>query len=451
MVNAIEQPLHEIKGSDLVYHWHPGQKRVLASKARFPTVLAGSQGGKTVLTPRWLHGEIDRTAKDNELNDYIAVTANYDLFKLKLLPEMLNYFVYTLGIGKYWAGDRVIELAEGLIRGNFKAKGADDPNMWGRIILRSAEAPAGLESATAKAAVLDEVGHPDFKRIAWEAVQRRLAVNQGRALLITSLYEFNWLKIEVYDRWLAGDTEYDIIQFDSKMNPTFPEAEYDRLKRVMPGWKFDLLHRGMYSRPAGVIYDCFDEQTCKVKRFKIPKEWPRYTGHDFGPVHTSALWYAHEPATGYLFLYRTYLTQEKRTAAQNVGEWKRLSGEEPIRKRVGGAGGSQAADEGWRQAYALAGWPISEPLVASVEVGIDKVYAWHKTNRLFIFDDQFDYLSEKLSYSRELDDMYNPTDKIKNKAIYHLMDGERYLLSDFAPVDVVRPTKEITGLLSVRF
>ena len=29
-------------------------------------------------------------------------------------------------------------------------------------------------------------------------------------------------------------------------------------------------------------------------------------------------------------------------------------------------------------------------------------------------------------------------DKIKDKAKYHLMDGERYILSDFQPVDVVR-------------
>ena len=70
------------------------------------------------------------------------------------------------------------------------------------------------------------------------------------------------------------------------------------------------------------------------------------------------------------------------------------------------------------------------------------MYAWHKTNRLYIVDDLFDYLAEKLSYSRELDDFYNPTDKIKDKSRYHLMDGERYLLSDFQPVDVVTDEDE---------
>ena len=44
------------------------------------------------------------------------------------------------------------------------------------------------------------------------------------------------------------------------------------------------------------------------------------------------------------------------------------------------------------------------------------------------------YISEKLSYSRELDDLYVPTDRIENKSAYHLMDSERYLESEFDPL-----------------
>ena len=436
MITATEEkPTNE---RQLVYNLHTGQKRVWDSTARFVAMLAGSQGGKTSFGPIWLHREIDKCGP----GDYLAVTANYDLFKLKMLPELLGYFCRDLGIGKYWAGDRLIELAVNLEPGKFQAKHAHD-EMWGRIILRSAEAEAGLESATAKAAWLDEAGEPDFKRIAWEATQRRLSLNQGRALFTTTLYEWNWFKIEIHDRWQAGDQDYDVIQFDSSVNPAFPKEEYERAKRTMPTWKFDLFYRGRYSRPAGLIYDSFNEDVCKVPRFDIPMEWPRYTGHDFGPVHTSALWYAQEPATGYLYLYRTYCSNEKTSAAGHVAEWKRLSGKEPIRRRVGGAGGDTSVDEGWREAYSYAEWPIASPLVREVEVGIDRVYSWHKTNRLYVFDDLFDYLSEKLSYSRELDDFYNPTDKIKDKSRFHLMDGERALLSDFSPVDVVRKTTNI--------
>lgn len=434
MVTATPEKTNE---KTLVCNLHPGQMRVWKSIARFVAMLAGTQSGKTVFGPLWLHREIEK----HGAGDYLAVTANYDLFKLKMLPELLDYFVRTLGIGKYWAADRIIEIAEDLKPGNFKAKTTTDP-MWARIILRSAEAEAGLESATAQAAWLDEAGHPDFKRTAWEAIQRRLSIHQGRALFTTTLYDWGWLKLEVYDRWRKGDKDFEVIQYDSTMNPAFPKEEFERAIRTMPVWKVDLFYRGRYSRPAGLIYDCFDETKCKLTRREIEEiikqDWPRYVGHDFGPVHTSALWYAQDPGTGYLYLYRTYCSYEKKSAAAHVQEWKRLSGIEPIRRRVGGAGGTQASDEGWRQAYTLAGWPVIEPLVESVEIGIDRVYAWHKTNRLYVADDLFDYLDEKLSYSRELNDAYEPTDKIKNKSIYHHMDGERYIISDFKPVDVVK-------------
>jgi hypothetical protein len=60
---------------------------------------------------------------------------------------------------------------------------------------------------------------------------------------------------------------------------------------------------------------------------------------------------------------------------------------------------------------------------------------------LFVFEDLFEYLAEKQSYSRVLDANYNPTPEIKDKSRFHLLDGERAILSDFKPVDAV-PGKE---------
>jgi hypothetical protein len=413
-------------------------------KPRFAVMLAGTQGGKTCLGPRWLHrvmagyteAQSGTFIRGLGPGDYLAVEATYDLFKLKMLPEMLWYFCETLKIGKYWAQDRVIEIAEDFVPQKFKARASADP-MWARIILRSAEAKAGLESATAKAAWLDEAGLPEFKRQAWEAVQRRLSLSQGPALFTTTLYDWGWFKAEVYDRWAAGDPDYEVIQFDSILNPAFPKAEYERAERTLPQWKFMLFYQGRYARPAGLIYDAFNEKVCQISRLwvKPPAHWPVYVGHDFGPIHTSALWYAQEPSTGYLYLYRTYLSYEKMTPTHHVEKWKELSTGENIRKRVGGAGGSTSTDEGWREAFRLAGWPISAPLVRDVELGILRVYGWHKTDRLFVFNDLGEYLAEKQSYSRVLDAGYNPTLEIKDKSRFHLMDGERAILSDFQPVD----------------
>jgi hypothetical protein len=421
--------LKEIIDDELHYYWHPGQQSTLESQKRFVAMLAGTQGGKTVLVPRWLHGEIEK----HGAGDYLAVTANYDLFKLKMLPELLDYFVYTLGIGKYWSQDRIIEIAEDLKPGAFLAKTKDDP-MWARVILRSAEAGAGLESASAKAVALDEADHPDFKRSAWESVQRRLSISQGRVLFTTSLYHWGWLKLEIYDRWKAGDPDIEVIQFDSIQNPAFPKEEYERARRTLPLWKFNLFYRGIYEKPAGLIYDAFDETTCKINRIPIPKEWPIYVGHDFGGANPAAMFYAQDPATGYFYAYHEYLPGPGRSTAQHVEEFKKITAGTNVLKRAGGA----HQEEEIREAYRAHGWPIQEPKIRDVEAQIDRVYALHKLNKLFVFNDLHNYLAEKMSYSRKLDDSYHPTDKIEDKERYHLMDAERYILSDFTPETVSR-------------
>jgi hypothetical protein len=51
------------------------------------------------------------------------------------------------------------------------------------------------------------------------------------------------LKQQVYDRWQAGDPTYDVVRFDSTTNPVFPAAEFERARRELPKWKFDLFYR----------------------------------------------------------------------------------------------------------------------------------------------------------------------------------------------------------------
>lgn len=75
----------------------------------------------------------------------------------------------------------------------------------------------------------------------------------------------------------------------------------------------------------------------------------------------------------------------------------------------------------------LAGLPTSAPLVRSVEVGIQMVYSAIKRGELIVFKDMEPVIAELLYYSRELDSEGNVTDKIADKAKYHLMDALRYI------------------------
>jgi hypothetical protein len=310
-----------------------------------------------------------------------------------------------------------------------------------RIIVGSAANPESLESATAKGAWCDEAGQSQFKREAWEAVIRRLSLAQGRVLVTTTPYELGWFKTEVYDRWredpAGSDTE--VVQVDSTTNPAFPAEEYERAKAVMPRWKFNMFYRGVYERPAGLIYDSFDEATNVIPRFEMPVGWPRYVGHDFGPQNMAAMWYGMDPVTGYLYAYREYWTGGL-SSYDHAQRFKKLSAGESVRKRVGGSN----TEDGWRESFTAAGWPISKPREHEVEVGINAVYGWHQQNKLFIFSDLKQYLDEKLTYSRELDENYQPTEKIHNKSSYHLLDSERYILSDFGPERVPGGSGKIT-------
>ena len=408
------KPFREVTADgELILNLHPGQAKAWVSKSQIVSLQCGSMFGKTCLGPHWLHNEMQEQGD----GDYLAVTATFPLLRMKMLPELQLVFETLLTWGSWRASDRVFESHE-------KSHGAPSS----RIIVGSATNPESLESAAAKAAWLDEAGQSQFGRGAWEAVQRRLNIARGRIFITTTPYEFNWYKTKIYDRWRQGDPYIDIIQGDSKDNPAFPIESYERARETLPRWKFNMFYRGIFEKPAGLIYDSFDETVCCIPRFVLPESWLRYTGHDFGPQNTAAIWMAQDPGTGFLYVYRAY-HEGGLSAYDHAQKFKQLSAGETVVKRVGGSN----TEDGWRESFTAAGWPIAKPREREVEVGINMVYGWHQQNKLFVFNDVHAYIDEKLSYSRKLDENYEPTDQIEAKSTYHLMDAERYLLSDFGP------------------
>ena len=393
--------LFEVKNGKMTVNLHPGQAKAWDSKRRFTFVIAGSQSGKTSFEPLWLDREI-RTCGPG---DYIAVTATYDLFKLKFLPVMQDYFC-NLFKWKYSASEKVI----------WKNEGAQKY----RIILRSANAEGGLESATANAALLDECGQDDFSIGAWEAIQRRLSLSQGRVFGGTTPYNMGWLKTEVYDRWIAGDPDYAIIQFKSTMNPSFPMAEYERAKRTLPDWKFKMFYDGQFTRPAGMIYSDLTESHY-VPAFIIPPDWPRYVGIDPGPNNTAMVWIAENPQTKCYYLYREYLAGDK-TTKEHVESARLLSLGENIHHWALG----QKSEKQYRLDWLENGIPAREPSISDVDAGIDRVIALIKDKRFYIFDNLKGCKDQFGTYARKLDDSGQPTAEIKDKEKYHYLDAIRY-------------------------
>jgi len=421
-------PFREVsRDGTLRLNLHPGQTRVHLSKKRKIAMLAGSQGGKTSYGPHWL----DREIRERGPGDYLIGTSTFPLLDRKLLPEFLYVFEDLYHYGSYNDNKKIFTYW------TKKARRSDsdyvlfpDAEQATRVMIGSAQNPESMESATVKGVWLDEAGQLQFKRETWEAVERRTLINKARILITTTLYGLGWLKTDIYDPWKNGtDPDIDVIQFDSTVNPTFPEEEFLRLRRMMPAWKFDMFHRGRYSRPAGLIYDAFDSTNCVIDPFDIPVHWPRYVGHDFGPTNTVALWMAVSPETGDMYIYREYCEGSLSTF-EHVTNWLELSKGERIAARVGGS----STEEGWRGDYTQAGWRIDKPLDGNVESGILRVYGYEKLGKKRVFRTCQNYLSEKMTYSRELDDMYNPTNRIQDKDIFHFMDAERYMHTLFRPL-----------------
>lgn len=398
---------------------HPGQAEALQSDKRFVCVIAGTQSGKTSFGPMWLADEIRKRGP----GDYMVVTPDFQLLDLKLLPELRRYFEETLAIGRYWASPRRhITLHKGGERMLF----GHESNTPTNVYFGYADRPESLESATLKGAWLDEAGQSKFTISSFNAILRRLSLAQGRVLITTTPYNLGWLYQRIYQRWEKGDPAISVISFESIMNPTFPIEEWQRAMFDLPKWQFDMFYRGRFTRPAGQIYENFssDEMTLSARRYRIPSSWPRFVGMDFGAVNTVALFYAARPNTRQLILYKEYQASS-RTARQHA---EGMSIFVPDMRNVRIVGGSHSEDQ-WRAEFRAAGWPIHEPPIKDVEVGIQRVYAAHAEKQIYVFDTCEGYLDQKGAYSREVDSMGQPTDKIADKETFHFMDAERYVIS----------------------
>lgn len=421
---------------EIKFNFSPGQSRAWVSQKRFVTVIAGTQGGKTSFGPPWLFNEIQLRGP----GDYMIVTPTYQILQKKCLPEFMRLFKRQFKLGDYNTQTKIFTFTEAASKRLFGDR--FDPDTPTQIFFCYATEPESLESATAKAAWLDEAGQKKFRLGSWEAIQRRLAMHKGRVLITTTPYDLGWLKQKLWDPWIESKGNHpliDVIRFDSTENPAFPLEEFERARHDLPRWKFDLFYRAIFTRPAGLIYSSFDLSRHKIPRFEIPESWPRFLGIDFGGVNTAGVFFAEErrddgKPTGRLIAYREYKGGDK-TASEHTHD---LMVPEP---RIPTCAGGSKSEGQWRKEFAqggtvkgkrIPGLPIHGPgkpeNEAMVEVGINRVFKEFANDRILVMDDLSGLLDELASYSRELDDAGNATEKIDSKSSYHFLDAVRYIV-----------------------
>jgi len=220
----------------------------------------------------------------------------------------------------------------------------------------------------------------------------------------------------------------EVYQASALENPELPEDYKQRLSEF-EGTYYQRYVLGQWVGMEGLVYSAFDERTCLIPRFEIPKRWLVHVGHDFGLANPGALFYAQDPDTGNFFCFAEYLPGGGYGIYDHVQEFKRITEGYNVIKRVGG---SHQEDE-VRQGYTAQGWPITEPKHSKDrKYQIQKVQAVHRLNKVFVFNDLRNYLREKLSFAYRKDGEAF-AENIEDEARFHLMACERYILSDFTP------------------
>jgi len=408
--------------------FHKGQKGAWEAHCRVLLLLWGNQSGKTIFGPHWLLREIQRTAVPGQANDYLLAGPTIELLKKKAIPELTRVLA---GLATYNQGNRCFVFTP---EGSAKITGKACQIT---VFVGYAAKPESLESATYKAAWLDEAGQKDFKESSWEAIRRRVTIHKGNILITTTPYQLGWLKKRVYDK--DGTDGVLVIPFESRENPAYPIEEWERAERELPAYRFDLFYRGIFSKPAGAVFDCFDTKTHLKSLDLYEKGLNRYLGVDFGSSNMAAVC-VEERRDGSLHVFDTYHSGNRTVSAHAQRMTSKAGG---VSRLAGANGGSWSEDE-WRLLFEAEGLQIERSLYRDVSSRVLCLYREIKLKRI-TFDPSLKELIEELeSYTYELDDSGEATDTIEDKSKYHRLDALAYIVSRLRPLDTM-PTVNDTG------
>jgi len=411
---------------------HEAQKRMVESTAKRLVVKAGRRGGKTVgfsirAVKKFLEGRRQLyAAPTNEQTDTFW-------FEVKRALEK----PVQAGIFKQNEAEQFIELPG--TKQRIKAKTA-----WNANTLRGDYA--------------DDLYLDEFQLMAedaWDEVGIPMLLdNNGDAVIIftpPSLKSSGVSKAKdprhaskLFKKAQEDKTGlWEAIHFTSLDNPFISKEALAIIAgdMSMDSYRREIMAQDDEIELSWLVYAKFNERVCKIPRFPIPENWPIYSGHDFGAANPAALFLAQNPGTGDFFAFREYCPGGGYSTAQHVQAFQKiivLPGEEGkekprtynILRRVGG---NVTGEDEIRQGYTAHGWPITAPKLSKINPQIDKVIGLMELNKIFIFNDLVELLSQISNCMWVLDEENRPTNKIDNEPRYHLLSCLRYIGSDFTP------------------
>lgn len=464
--------------------FHPGQREAWECDKEIVLVLAGVQSGKSLSGARWLRREIQRTAEkivrdEDPPNDYLLAGPTLSLLRRKAIPELLRTFPNEPDWGQWDKANSIYHFSPAGAR---RLCGFETTIT---IYCGYADNPDSLASMTAKGVWIDEAGQKQFKRDSFEEINNRTTTTGARIFISTTAYvQAGWLR-ELHDeaeqgsktvglvRYKSVDLGHSLIARGNALNEPKMVARGEKIlekverdRQRLPAWKFAMRREGRFARAPGAVYDCFDGEFLQVKghtcdRFEIPKDWKRWWGLDFGPVHTCCVMAAECPrdvellvdgkkktVKKRLYVYGCYFPQEKgdgrRTYRQHslsmlAMNMRYSAGRENVPPQ--GVFGGAKNEENHRSQFCREGIPVQPPRFENDVVRqVEATYGALKEYEVVVFNDLKEFIGEILMVSYEVDDEQNVDDtKILDKGSLHRHDAFRYLVATVKPGFVSDP------------
>mgnify|MGYP001603665965 CR=1 FL=1 len=376
---------------------HPKQWEAFDFQKQFGAVICGIQSGKTFLGAVWSQKKINEFPKSNGL----ITAATYKILQQSTLEKFFQLFPEYRAYYKQQRG--VIELPTG-----------------GKIFIRSADEPLGLEGMTLNWAWMDEAGM--MSRLAWVVIRARVSTTGGQVLITTTPYNMGWLYQEFYVPWKEKeDDDLEIFTWKSIENPYFPKDFYEKEKKRLTSQEFTKRYEGQFQKMEGLVYDLLNDQIIEPK--EINNSEIVLAGIDWGFRNPAAIIILKVKDKVWYVVDEWY--QIEKTTAEIIEKCKEFLQKYKVNRWYADSAEPDRIEEMKRAGlYVLGG-------SKDLKGGISKIQQLIRERRLFAFNTCRNFIDEI--------NFYHYPEKVKEepeKENDHLMDAIRYAITTYEPVNL---------------
>lgn len=366
---------------------------------QFGAVIAGVQSGKTFLGSYWARNKMERF---KGLNGLICAPT----YKVLQQSTLEKFFQIWPDLRKHYKEQKgLIELPSG-----------------GKVFMRSADQPLGIEGMTVHWAWLDEAGM--MPRLIWAVVRSRVSLTKGQVLITTTPYNMGWLYQDFYLPWKERkDPDLSVFTWRSIDSPFFPKEFAQKEKQRLRPEEFARRYEGEFRRMEGLVYELPPEQIVKPVKGIIEKAEFVGAGIDWGFRNPTAI------LVGALYDNVWYVIDDWKEAEKTTTEIIQVLKDKISEFRI-------------QRVYPDPAEPdrIQELKNAGVSVantnkdilgGISFIQQLIKEKRFFVFNTCQNFLDEINSYHYPEGQEGKPFKDEPEKINDHLMDAMRYLVYSY--------------------